>query len=288
MPAGAPVRRVGRHEPQRQAGQREQRDRRAERGERGRQQQQHDRLQLDRPAVRRLGEQRGRPRTTGPAADDAAVLPEVVGVVRVEVRDDHGDREHRPEQAPRRQGQPGATPARSQPAAAARPTPAARPPRATGPGSTAGYTRRSRAAGRSPATVNPWASSTNTSGIAQQIAAAGAARTRADSENAISGTASAISWKSKTIICCRPQEKPYAKPISRPVAAPEQRDARRGHREHRHRGGQRLADQQRGGRREQPEERRDHRDGDLEVVAEQVESGRRARRRPARANGPAA
>ena len=58
------------------------------------------------------------------------------------------------------------------------------------------------------ATVNPWSSSMKTSGIAQPIAAAGRRRTSADSENASSGTTRAISWKSNSASCCRPQEKP--------------------------------------------------------------------------------
>ena len=69
--------------------------------------------------------------------------------------------------------------------------------------------------------MKPWLSSTSTIGRAQQIAASVCRLTRADSENASSGTASTSSWKSKTIICCRPQEKPYAKPMSRPVAFPD-------------------------------------------------------------------
>ena len=58
------------------------------------------------------------------------------------------------------------------------------------------------------ATVNPWSSLTKTSGSAHSAAARTRPRTSADSEKASSGTASAISWKSKSIICCRPQEKP--------------------------------------------------------------------------------
>ena len=70
------------------------------------------------------------------------------------------------------------------------------------------------------ATVKPWSSFTNTSGIAHSTAALVRPRTRADSENASSGTANAISWKSKSIICCRPQENPNAKPIVRPAPRP--------------------------------------------------------------------
>ena len=58
------------------------------------------------------------------------------------------------------------------------------------------------------ATVNPWSSLTNTSGSAHATAGRSLRRTSADSENASSGTANAISWKSKLTICCRPQEKP--------------------------------------------------------------------------------
>ena len=58
------------------------------------------------------------------------------------------------------------------------------------------------------ATVSPWSSLTNTSGSAHTAAARGRPRTSADSEQASSGTANAISWKSKLIICCRPQENP--------------------------------------------------------------------------------
>ena len=58
------------------------------------------------------------------------------------------------------------------------------------------------------ATVKPWSSLTKTSGSAQATAARVRPRISADSENASRGTANAISWKSKLIICCRPQEKP--------------------------------------------------------------------------------
>ncbi len=58
------------------------------------------------------------------------------------------------------------------------------------------------------ATVNPWSSLTNTSGRAQATVLRYRPRTRAASENASSGTAKAISWKSKSIICCRPQDSP--------------------------------------------------------------------------------
>src|SRR6185437_62186 len=70
------------------------------------------------------------------------------------------------------------------------------------------------------ATVKPWSSFTNTSGTAHAIAVTGRRRATAETENASSGTASAISWKSKLIICCRPQENAYANPISRPVLRP--------------------------------------------------------------------
>ena len=40
-------------------------------------------------------------------------------------------------------------------------------------------------------------------------------RTSADSEKASSGTAKAISWKSKLASCCRPQENPYATAMAR-------------------------------------------------------------------------
>ena len=70
------------------------------------------------------------------------------------------------------------------------------------------------------ATVNPWSSLTNTSGSAQATAARVRPRTSADSENASSGTANAISWKSKLIICCRPQENPYATPMAAPARRP--------------------------------------------------------------------
>src|SRR6185437_5621786 len=70
------------------------------------------------------------------------------------------------------------------------------------------------------ATVKPWSSFTNTSGTAHAIAATGRRRATAETENASSGTASAILWKSKLIICCRPQENAYANPISRPVLRP--------------------------------------------------------------------
>ena len=75
------------------------------------------------------------------------------------------------------------------------------------------------------ATVNPWLSSTNTSGSAHAIAAAGRRRTSAQTENASKGTARAISWKSKSIICCRPQENAYANAISRPVLRVVSHDA---------------------------------------------------------------
>ena len=58
------------------------------------------------------------------------------------------------------------------------------------------------------ATVNPWSSLMNTSGMAHSAVARTRPRTSADSANASSGTASAISWKSKSIICCRLQQKP--------------------------------------------------------------------------------
>ncbi len=72
--------------------------------------------------------------------------------------------------------------------------------------------------------MKPWSSFTNTSGIAHAIVAPGRLRTRADSENASSGTARATSWKSKSIICCRPQENAYANAISRPVLRPVSKD----------------------------------------------------------------
>ncbi len=47
------------------------------------------------------------------------------------------------------------------------------------------------------ATVKPWSSLTNTSGSAHIAAARTLPRSNADSEQASSGTANAISWKSK-------------------------------------------------------------------------------------------
>ena len=70
------------------------------------------------------------------------------------------------------------------------------------------------------ATVKPWSSLTKTRGRAQATAARWRPRTSADSENASSGTANAISWKSKLIICCRPQENPYAAPTAAPARRP--------------------------------------------------------------------
>ena len=58
------------------------------------------------------------------------------------------------------------------------------------------------------ATANPWSSLTNTSGRAQATVLRYRPRTSAAREKASSGTANAISWKSKSIICCRPQESP--------------------------------------------------------------------------------
>src|SRR5262245_11544190 len=78
-----------------------------------------------------------------------------------------------------------------------------------------------------PATVNPWSSFTNTSGIAHHAAARIRPRTSADSEHASSGTAKPISWKSKFTSCCRPQENPYAAPIARPAPAPRRSAAAR-------------------------------------------------------------
>ena len=98
------------------------------------------------------------------------------------------------------------------------------------------------------------------------------AATSADSEKASSGTANAISWKSKTIICCRPHENPYAAPIARPVPVPSRSCGRPADRHHRQRGQQRLRDQQRHRGREEPEERGDQRHDGLEVVTEQVEA----------------
>src|SRR5216683_5133367 len=70
------------------------------------------------------------------------------------------------------------------------------------------------------ATVNPWSSLTKTRGSAHSTAARVQPRSSADREQASSGTAKAISWKSKSIICWRPHENPYAAPISRPAEAP--------------------------------------------------------------------
>src|SRR5215469_10211752 len=78
-----------------------------------------------------------------------------------------------------------------------------------------------------PATVNPWSSFTNTSGITHHTAARVRPRTSADSEHASSGTAKAISWKSKFTSCCRPQENPYAAPIARPAPVPRRSAAAR-------------------------------------------------------------
>jgi hypothetical protein len=58
------------------------------------------------------------------------------------------------------------------------------------------------------AIVKPWSSLTNTSGSAHSTAGRSLRRTSADREKASSGTANAISWKSKLTICCRPHEKP--------------------------------------------------------------------------------
>ena len=69
-------------------------------------------------------------------------------------------------------------------------------------------------------TVKPWSSLTKTRGTAHQAAALIRPRASADSEKASSGIASAISWKSKSIICCRPQENPYATAITRPWPTP--------------------------------------------------------------------
>ncbi len=77
------------------------------------------------------------------------------------------------------------------------------------------------------ATVKPWSSLTNTSGSAHTAAARTLPRSNADSEQASSGTANAISWKSKSIICWRPQESPYAAPIIRPAPVPSRAAAAR-------------------------------------------------------------
>ena len=77
------------------------------------------------------------------------------------------------------------------------------------------------------ATVKPWSSFTNTSGSAHTAAARSLPRDSADREQATSGTANAISWKSKSIICWRPQENPYAAPIIRPAPVPSRASAAR-------------------------------------------------------------
>ena len=65
------------------------------------------------------------------------------------------------------------------------------------------------------ATVKPSSSLTKTSGSAHQTAALRRPLTSEDSEKASSGTAKAISWKSKLASCCRLQENPYATAIAR-------------------------------------------------------------------------
>ena len=75
--------------------------------------------------------------------------------------------------------------------------------------------------------MKPWSSFTNTSGSAHRAAARTLPRSSADREQASSGTANAISWKSKSIICCRPQDRPYAAPIIRPAPVPSRAAAAR-------------------------------------------------------------
>src|ERR1700722_13255850 len=112
------------------------------------------------------------------------------------------------------------------------------------------------------ATVKPWSSFTNTSGSAHTAAARSLPRDSAEREQATSGTANAISWKSKSIICWRPQENPYAAPISRAA-----------HRDDRDRGQQGLDHQQGGRAGEEQEQGGDQADDRLEVISEQVEAG---------------
>ena len=194
VPPRAPVAGVAGDEPQHQAGHRDQRDRRPERDERRRQQQHHDGRQLDRPAGVQPGEQGADgARLPADAAGDRAAGPAPVAVLvqRVEVRDDHGDREDRPEQPPPEQGHP--APERGVTVVIRR--------RPTGRSGALGAFGHHRAAGSSDgniavaiispaiaATVKPWSSFTNTSGIAHRMAAPGRRRTSADTENASSGT----------------------------------------------------------------------------------------------------
>ena len=99
-------------------------------------------------------------------------------------------------------------------------------------------------------------------------------RTSADSEKASSGTAKAISWKSKLASCCRPQENPYATAMARlgPTPKPELLPGSLADSEDGKRGQQRLHGHQRRRRGEDSEQRGDHHDDRLEVVAEQVEA----------------
>ena len=107
------------------------------------------------------------------------------------------------------------------------------------------------------ATVKPWSSLTKTRGSAHQVAALIRPRASADSEKASSGIASAISWKSKLIICCRPQENPYASAITRPWPTPSRSRAAwpMANGEHRRRDQQGLRYEQRRRRGEYAEER---------------------------------
>ena len=70
------------------------------------------------------------------------------------------------------------------------------------------------------ATVKPWSSLTKTRGSAHHTAALRRPRASAHSEKASSGTAKAISWKSNSASCCRPQENPYANATARPGPVP--------------------------------------------------------------------
>ena len=265
VPVRAPVRGVGRHEPQRQAGQRQQGDRRAEGGERRGQQQHHDRLQLRRPAAGRLPDQRQdgegavrrRPRRR-PSRSSSRASGLKCGMITVIATTD--------------QNRPHAT-RNSPPHSATRPSPH-RSPR---PGLAREDRRECRGYPEQHADRGDGESLVLLDEHQRhrpRDRRGGRRRTSAESENASSGTARAISWKSKSIICCRPQENAYANPISRPVLRPVSANPAAATGNTDTAVAQRLEEQQRRRRGEEPEERGEHADRDLEVVAQEVEPGR--------------
>ncbi len=237
------------------------RERRAEGRERGRQQQHDHGLQLDRPAGRRLHDQRAG-REAVVAADDAAVLPVVVLVQRVEVRNDHRDRQHGPGQAPAEQQR---APADAAAAAGRGPEPAGPSARARTPSKTQ---QRADRGDREPLVLldehqrqrpqrgrpDPAADQRRQREREQRHRQRDLVEVEVD--HLLQAPAEAVGEP----------DQPSARPS-------EQRRSGRHDREHRQRGQQRLEEQQGGGRGEQPEERRQHRQADLEVIAEQVEPG---------------